>query len=85
MICVNTQKRESFIMEFRQIISNLREDADLTQKALGRILNITQRKISYLENGKSEPNIEDIKAYCEFFDVSADYILGLTNDKRKYW
>lgn len=74
-------------MKFNEIIYNLREDAEpkLTQKELGIKLNITQRKISYLEKGKNEPSIEDIIAYCKFFDVSSDYILGLTKDKRKYW
>ena len=74
-------------MKFNEIIYNLREDAEpkLTQKELGIKLNLTQRKVSYLENGKNEPSIEDIIAYCKFFDVSSDYILGLTKDKRKYW
>lgn len=74
-------------MKFNEIIYNLREDAEpkLTQKELGIKLNLTQRKISYLEKGKNEPSIEDIIAYCKFFDVSSDYILGLTKDKRKYW
>lgn len=74
-------------MKFNEIISNLREDTEpkLTQSELGQRINLTQRKISYLENGKIEPNIEDIKIYCKFFNVSADYLIGLTTDKRKFW
>lgn len=74
-------------MKFNEIIYNLREDKEpqMTQTELGKELNITQRKISYLEKGKIEPNIEDIITYCKYFNVSADYILGLTNDKRKFW
>ena len=54
----------------------LREDKELNQTELGNAVNMTQRKISYLENDKYEPNMEDIKALCRFFNVSADYLLG---------
>ena len=58
-------------------IKSLREDYDLTQVALGKELNMTQRKISYLENDKYEPSIEDIRILCLFFNVSSDYLLDL--------
>ncbi len=58
-------------------IKSLREDKDLTQKELGEKLNMTQRKISYIENDKYEPSLEDIKAICRFFKVPADFLLGL--------
>ena len=54
----------------------LREENDLNQTELGEVLNMTQRKISYLEQGKYEPGIEDIRAICRYFQVSADYLLG---------
>ena len=58
-------------------IKSFREDLDMNQTALGKMVNMTQRKISYIECGKYEPSIEDIKALCNFFNVSADYLLGL--------
>ena len=58
-------------------IKAFREDLDMNQTALGKMVNMTQRKISYIECGKYEPSIEDIKALCNFFNVSADYLLGL--------
>lgn len=58
-------------------IRNLREDMDLTQNELGKCLNMTQRKISYIENNKYEPGIEDLREICIFFKVSADYLLDL--------
>lgn len=64
-------------LTFGEKIRNLREDADLTQAQLGKKLNISQRKISYIECGKCEPSIEDINAFCKFFQVSSDYLLGL--------
>ena len=58
-------------------IKSFREDLDMNQTELGKMVNMTQRKISYIECGKYEPSIEDIKALCNFFNVSADYLLGL--------
>ncbi len=59
-------------------IKNLREDLDLTQAELGKQLNMTQRKISYIENNKYEPSIEDIREICMFFHISADDLLDLS-------
>ena len=39
---------------------------------------MTQRKISYIEHNKYEPGLEDIRAFCRFFNVSADYLLGFS-------
>lgn len=64
-------------------IKCLREDHDLTQSALGKELNMTQRKLSYIENDRYEPGLEDIRAVCRFFHVSADYLLGLEQNKKK--
>ena len=54
----------------------LRENKELTQRELGSILNMTQRKISYMEHDKYEPSIGDLTAICRYFNVSADYLLG---------
>ena len=64
-------------------IRNLREDMDLNQTQLGAAVNMTQRKISYIECGKNEPSVEDIVAFCHFFKVSADYLLGISEQYRK--
>lgn len=69
-------------LTFGEKIRNLREDADLNQAQLGAALNTTQRKISYLECGKYEPSVGDIVALCRFFNVSADYLLGLKSSKK---
>ena len=57
----------------------LREEKELNQTELGKAVNMTQRKVSYIENDKYEPSVEDIKAFCRFFNVSADYLLGFPN------
>lgn len=64
-------------LSFGEKVRAFREDMDINQTQLGKALNMSQRKISYIECGNCEPSIEDIKAFCGFFNVSADYLLGL--------
>ena len=63
-------------MTFGERIRLLRENAELNQTQLGSAVNMTQRKISYIENNRYEPSLADIQAFCKFFRVSADYLLG---------
>ena len=71
-------------LPFGEKIRNLREDKDMNQTQLGNAIGMTQRKISYIECGKYEPSIDDIKAFCKFFKVSADYLLDIPPvNKRK--
>ncbi len=64
-------------MKFGEKIKNLREEAELSQTELGKAVNMTQRKVSYIECGKCEPSIEDIVELCNYFKVSSDYLLGI--------
>ncbi len=67
-------------MRFGERIKNLREEAELNQTELGKAVNMTQRKLSYIECGKCEPSIEDIVAFCNYFKVSSDYLLGIPKE-----
>ena len=69
-------------LSFGEKIRNLREDKDLNQTQLAKKTNMTQRKISYIECGKCEPSIDDIIAFCNFFKVSSDYLLGLKENTK---
>ncbi|MBP3330823.1 MAG: helix-turn-helix transcriptional regulator [Clostridia bacterium] len=71
-------------LTFGQKIKNLREDLELNQTELGRAVNMTQRKISYIECNKYEPSIQDIIALCNFFKVSSDYLLGINKEYKYY-
>lgn len=64
-------------LQFGEKIRYLREMCEMTQAELGRAVQMTQRKVSYIECGRYEPGIEDIVALCRYFRVSADYLLGL--------
>ena len=70
-------------MHYRRL-RDLREDHDLTQAQVGEILQKSQQGYSHIENGRAELKIDDLVLLCQFYDVSADYIIGLTNDPRPY-
>ena len=63
-------------LTFGEKIRLLREERSLNQTELGQAVQMTQRKISYIECGKYEPSMEDIRLLCKYFQVSADYLLG---------
>lgn len=65
-------------MTFGEKLRLLREEHELNQIELGKLLNMTQRKVSYLERDRYEPSLQDIKAICTYFRVSADYLLGFS-------
>lgn len=69
-------------MSFGSKIRDLREDVEpkLTQTALGELCGISQRKLSHIESDDTEPNLEDIRRLCNYFGVSADYLLDLSDD-----
>ena len=67
------------MMNFNERIRALREDCDKTQTEIAEILNTNQKKISRLETGECEPNLNDIKQLCQYYNLSADYILGFTD------
>lgn len=58
-------------------IRALREDRDLQQRTIAKILNITQSTYSKYERGEVKIQIEDLRTLCLYYRVSSDYILGL--------
>lgn len=64
-------------------IRELRLDRDLTQQQLADYLGTRQEYYSKYELGKRQLPIHHLKALCEFYNVSSDYILGLP--KNLYW
>ena len=67
-------------MRFAQIAKELREETGLSQVKLGEKLGISSSGIGHLEVGDCEPNSATLLAYAKFFNVSADYLLGLEDD-----
>lgn len=57
---------------------NLREDHDLTQKQVAMILGTSQTMYSRYERGDNELPLRFLEKLCDFYSVSADYMLGRT-------
>ena len=70
-------------MDYRERLSEIREDNDLAQNELGRILSKSQQGYSHIEVGRAELKIDDLILLCRYYDLSADYIIGLTNTPKK--
>lgn len=68
-------------MDYRQRMKDLREDHDLTQAQVGRILQKSQQGYNHIEAGRAELKIEDLIKLCDLYHVSADYLIGRTNIK----
>ena len=64
-----------------QRIKDLREIHGMSQQRLAAELNVTQAMVSKYELGVSEPDIAMIKRIAEYFGVSSDYLLELSDDK----
>ena len=65
-------------------IRDLREDADLTQKDVADILGIRYNVYQRYELGTSKMPIHHLISLAQYYNTSADYILGLTNEKNRY-
>ncbi|MBR3975565.1 MAG: helix-turn-helix transcriptional regulator [Clostridia bacterium] len=70
--------------DYRERMRNLREDSDLTQSELGKLLNKSQQGYNHIEAGRAELKIDDLIKLCQFYNLSADYIIGLTDTKKDY-
>jgi transcriptional regulator with XRE-family HTH domain len=65
-------------------IRDLREDRDMTQVQLAKMLNCSQRTYSNYERGDIEISTRVLIELARFHDTSIDYLLGETNQKRRY-
>lgn len=65
-------------------IKNLREDHDLTQKEISKILNISQVAYSYYELNKRSIPLEMLSQLADFYKTSVDYLLYRTDEIEPY-
>ncbi len=71
-------------MNYYPRLRDLREDHDLTQDELVKILNMHKTTYTNYEQGKREPPFELIIKLAKFYNVTIDYIAGLTNNPKPY-
>jgi transcriptional regulator with XRE-family HTH domain len=60
-------------------IKNLRLDKKISQKKLALILGVSQKAIDFWEKDINEPKASYIIKICKFFEVTSDYLLGLSD------
>jgi transcriptional regulator with XRE-family HTH domain len=70
--------------EYWEILRELREDRDLKQEDIAKLLSCTQACYSNYENGKREIPPVVLEKLADFYGVSVDYLLGRTNTKTPY-
>ncbi len=63
-------------------IRDLREDHDLTQTQIAKLLKTTQQQYSKIETGRADISGEKLILLAQFYNVSCDYILGLTKEPK---
>ena len=66
-------------MNYRERMRALREDRDLKQREVAKVINKSQQGYSHIEDGRAELKIEDLIKLCEFYGVSADYFIGMSD------
>ena len=70
-------------MNYRIRMRNLREDRDLTQKEVGAIINKSQQGYSHIEDGRAELKIDDMVKLCNFYKVTSDYFIGISDNPHR--
>ena len=68
-------------LNYAEQMRNLRQDNDLSQKKVADMLGVAQTTYSQYELEKRPMPIDYLIALCKFYNVSADYMLGLSNRK----
>lgn len=68
-------------MEYVKRIRDLREDRDKTQAEIAQVLGTSQTMYARYERGANELPIRHLITLCRYYQVSADYILGLDGEK----
>lgn len=66
---------------FSEKLSQLRHEKGVSQRIASSELGISQALLSHYENGLREPGLEFVVRACEYYDVSADYILGRCDEQ----
>lgn len=71
--------KEIFAQRFKQ----LRKSIGASQQSIADLLGVTKTQISDIENAKTTTSIERLCILADYFNVSTDYLLGLTDDPKR--
>lgn len=68
-------------MNFGQILKSIRNEKNITQEELAKVLNLKRTSISGYETGRKEPDFGTLAKIADYFGVSIDFLLGRSNVK----
>ncbi|MBQ8289001.1 MAG: helix-turn-helix transcriptional regulator [Clostridia bacterium] len=68
-------------MDYVKRIRDLREDRDKTQQQIAEVLGTSQTMYARYERGANELPIRHLLRLCDYYGVSADYVLGRSDEK----
>ena len=69
-------------MDYRQRLRAIREDRDYSQEEIGAVIRKSQQGYSHIENGRAELKIEDLILLCRFYNLSPEYVTGMTDEAK---
>ncbi len=67
-----------------QRLKEIREDKDLYQKDIAKIIDVTQQQYNKYELGINSIPIEKLDKLANFYNTSVDYLIGRTNERKPY-
>ncbi len=74
---MGNQQKEKY---YNKRLRDVREDNDKLQKEIADVLNITTQQYQLYESGVREIKMHQFKELCKYYNVTADYLLGLTDE-----
>lgn len=72
------------MFNFGEHLKNIRKSKDLTQKQVANTIGISERGFQRYELNERKPTYDILIAIADFFDVSLDYLVGRSNDPKRY-
>ncbi len=69
---------------FKERLKDLRKNNNVTQKQLADLLEMSERAYQNYEYGNREPNFKTAIKIADYFDVSLDYLVGRSDDPKRY-
>jgi len=81
VICYNIYG--DVMITFGERIKEIRELKGFPQKQVADFLDLQRSNYSKIENNHQNMNNKQLKLFCEFFDISADYLLGISPGNKK--
>ena len=69
---------------FGQRLREIRKGKGQNQETLGLVLGVRKSQVSEMERGSTSTTLEKLSLICQHYNVSADYLLGLTDDPKPH-